>query len=172
MTKNQKRAICKQYFGQTSSSADYSPLLDIELSNFTPCHSIFGYSHSVSASRPAQIVTPPGLRASYTTFTGCRLHSRTRLPQRLSVLRLTWPAHCHFSMQIRCAMSMTLVLCRIIWFRIRSRRETPSIALSVDRNESVKRRGLQTVALVIMIGNTDQKGFNCLLEAIPILRLI
>jgi hypothetical protein len=31
------------------------------------------------------------------------------LPQRLSVLWLIWPAHCHFSMLIRCAMSVTLV---------------------------------------------------------------
>jgi hypothetical protein len=61
------------------------------------------------------------------------LHSRTRLPQRLSVRRLIWPAHCHFSMLIRCAMSVTLLLCRITWFRIRSRRETPSIALSIPR---------------------------------------
>jgi hypothetical protein len=45
------------------------------------------------------------------------LHSRTRLPQRLSVLRLIWPAHCHFSTLIRCAMSVTLVLCRITWFQ-------------------------------------------------------
>jgi hypothetical protein len=45
------------------------------------------------------------------------LHSRTRLPQRWSVLRLVWPAHCHFSMLIRCAMLVTLVLCRITWFR-------------------------------------------------------
>jgi hypothetical protein len=41
------------------------------------------------------------------------LLSRTRLPQPLSILRLIWPAHCHFSMLIRCAMSVTLVLCRV-----------------------------------------------------------
>jgi hypothetical protein len=29
------------------------------------------------------------------------LHTRTCLPLRLSVLRLIWPAHCHFSMLIR-----------------------------------------------------------------------
>jgi hypothetical protein len=39
------------------------------------------------------------------------LHSTTRLPQRLSVLRLIWPAHCHFSMLIRCDLSVTLDLC-------------------------------------------------------------
>jgi hypothetical protein len=59
------------------------------------------------------------------------LHSKTCLRQWLSVLRLIWPAHCHFSMLIRCAMSVTLVPSRITWFRIRSRRETPSIALSI-----------------------------------------
>jgi hypothetical protein len=63
----------------------------------------------------------------------CGLHSRTRLPQRSSVLRLIWPVHCHFSMLIRCDMSATLVLCWITWFRIRSRRETPIIALSIAR---------------------------------------
>jgi hypothetical protein len=49
-----------------SSSAHYSPLLDKGHSNFSPSRSIFGYSC------PAQIVTPPGLRASYTTFTETR----------------------------------------------------------------------------------------------------
>jgi hypothetical protein len=116
----------------SSSSAYYSPLLDIGLFNVSPSRSIFSYSHKAPASRLAQIVTPPGLRASCTTFTSLPrrgLHSRTRIPQRLSVLRLIWPAHCHFSMLIRCAMSVTLVLCRITWFRLRSRRETLSIVL-------------------------------------------
>jgi hypothetical protein len=119
----------------SSSSAYYSPLLDIGLSNVSPSRSIFGYSHPSPASRPAQIVTPPDLRASCPTLRLPRrsLHSITRIPQRLSVLRLIWPAHCHFSMLIRCAMSVTLVLCRITWFRIRSRRETPSIDLSIAR---------------------------------------
>jgi hypothetical protein len=44
------------------SSAHYSPLLDIGLSNFSPSRSIFGYSHLAPARRPAQIVTPPSLR--------------------------------------------------------------------------------------------------------------
>jgi hypothetical protein len=52
---------------KTPSSALNSPLLDIGISNLSPSRSIFGYSHP--ASRSAQIVTPPGLRASYTTFT-------------------------------------------------------------------------------------------------------
>jgi hypothetical protein len=56
----------------SSSSAHHSPLLDIGLSNFSPYRSIFDYSHPTPASRPAQIVTPPGLRASYTTFTETR----------------------------------------------------------------------------------------------------
>jgi hypothetical protein len=38
-----------------------------------------------------------------------------------------------YSMLIRCAVSVTLVLCRITWFRIRSRRETPNLAPSVRR---------------------------------------
>jgi hypothetical protein len=41
----------------SSSSAHYSPLLDIGLPNFSPSPSI---------------VTPPGLRASYTTLTETR----------------------------------------------------------------------------------------------------
>jgi hypothetical protein len=49
-------------------TAGHMPLLDIGPSYCSPSRSIFGYSHP-SASRPAQIVTPPGLRASYTTFT-------------------------------------------------------------------------------------------------------
>jgi hypothetical protein len=115
-------------YTSSSSSAHYSPLLD--LSNCSPSRSTFGYSHSAPASHPSLVVTPPGLRASYIRR---GLHSRTRLPQRLSVLRLIWPPHCHFSMLIRCAKSVTLVLCWIIWFRIRSRRETPSIAFSIFR---------------------------------------
>jgi hypothetical protein len=46
-----------------SLSAQYSPLLEIGLSN---------YSHPAPASRSAQIVTPPGLRVSYNTFTETR----------------------------------------------------------------------------------------------------
>jgi hypothetical protein len=65
------------YFYSSSSSsilslsAHFSPLLEIGLSNFSPSPSIFGYSLS-PASRSPQIVTPPGLRASYTTFTEMR----------------------------------------------------------------------------------------------------
>jgi hypothetical protein len=43
--------------------------MDIDLSYFSPFHSIFGYLHPALASRRAQIVTPPGPRASYTTLT-------------------------------------------------------------------------------------------------------
>jgi hypothetical protein len=74
-------------------------------------------SHPVS--RPAQIVTPPGRRALQLIYSLALhlsrrgLHSRTRLSQRLSVLRLIWPALFHFSKLIRCAMSVTIVLCRI-----------------------------------------------------------
>jgi hypothetical protein len=52
-----------------SSSAHHSPLLDIGHSNFSPFRSILGYSHPTPASHPAQIVTTPGMRTSYTTFT-------------------------------------------------------------------------------------------------------
>jgi hypothetical protein len=54
------------------SSAHYSPLLNIGLSNCSPSRSIFGYSHPAPASRTAQMVTPPDLRASYNTFTETR----------------------------------------------------------------------------------------------------
>jgi hypothetical protein len=60
---------CESRESLSSSSAYYSPLLDIGLSNLSPPRSIFGYSHPAPASRPAQIVTSPGLRASYTRFT-------------------------------------------------------------------------------------------------------
>jgi hypothetical protein len=45
----------------SSSSPHYSPLLDIGLSDCSPCRSIFSYSHPAPARCPAQIVTPPGL---------------------------------------------------------------------------------------------------------------
>jgi hypothetical protein len=49
-----------------------SPPQSIGLSNCSPSRSIFGYAHPAPASRPAKIVTPPVLRASYTTFTATR----------------------------------------------------------------------------------------------------
>jgi hypothetical protein len=49
----------------SSSSAYHSPLLDIGLANVSPSRSIFDYSHPAPASRPAQIVTPPGLIGMY-----------------------------------------------------------------------------------------------------------
>jgi hypothetical protein len=58
-------------------------------------------------------------------------HSRTLLPQLLSVLRLIWLAHCHFSVLILCAMPVTLVLCQITSFRIRFRKKC--IVLSIPR---------------------------------------
>jgi hypothetical protein len=51
-----------------SSSAHHNPLLDLGLSNCSACRSFFGYSNPAPANRPAQIITPPGLRVSYTTF--------------------------------------------------------------------------------------------------------
>jgi hypothetical protein len=62
----------KLRLSSSSASAHYSPLLDIGLSNLSPSCSILGYSHPIPATRPAQIVTQPGLRASYTTFTETR----------------------------------------------------------------------------------------------------
>jgi hypothetical protein len=100
----------------SSSSVPYSPLLP---SNFSPSRSIFGYSHTAPASRLEQIITPPRLRATYTLT--LRL-SRTYLPHRLSVQRLIWSAHWHFSVLKRCAISATLVFSRITSFRIRSRK--------------------------------------------------
>ncbi|PZC81774.1 hypothetical protein B5X24_HaOG212218 [Helicoverpa armigera] len=52
----------------SSSSAYRSPLLDIGLSKCTPLRSIFGFSHPAPASRLAQVIAPPCLRTSYTTF--------------------------------------------------------------------------------------------------------
>jgi hypothetical protein len=71
-----KRSVCS-----SSSSAHYSPLLDIGLFNFSPSRSILGYSHPAPAwglawGRPTLRLPRRGL------------HSRTRLPQRLSVLWL------------------------------------------------------------------------------------
>jgi hypothetical protein len=43
---------------QSSSSAHYSPLLDIGHCNLSPSRSILGYSHPAPASYSAQIVTP------------------------------------------------------------------------------------------------------------------
>jgi hypothetical protein len=62
----------------SSSSAQYSPLLDIDFSKFSPSRSTFGYSHPAPTSRPAQIVTPPGLRSSLPLTR--HFNSRTRLP--------------------------------------------------------------------------------------------
>jgi hypothetical protein len=59
----------KVLLSSASTSAHYGPMLDKGLNNFSPSRSIFSYSHPTPASCPAQIVTPLGLRASYTTFT-------------------------------------------------------------------------------------------------------
>jgi hypothetical protein len=101
----------------SSSSAYHSPLLDVGLSNASPSRSIFGYSHPQLLSAVLRISSLHLARGRPTLRLPRRgLHSRTRLPQQLSVLRLIWPAHCHFSMLIRCAMSVTLVLCRLLDF--------------------------------------------------------
>jgi hypothetical protein len=115
-----------------STSAYYSPLLDIGL--FKLFAILLDLRLLASSSRQTSFANrhstwPEGV-LRYVFKTRSPLHSRTRLPQRLCVLR---PAHCHFSMLIRCPMSVTLVFCRITWFGIRSRRKTPSIALSKAR---------------------------------------
>jgi hypothetical protein len=84
-----KEGLCpsiglKQADNESSSSAHYSPLLDISLSNFSPSRSILGYSYPAPASRPAQIVTPPGLRASYIDRDA------------ISTLDLVYPSDCRF----------------------------------------------------------------------------
>ena len=61
------------------------------------------------------------------------LRSKTRLLQQPSVLRQIWPAHCHFSLLILRAMSITLVLSQIISFLILFARVTPSIARPITR---------------------------------------
>jgi hypothetical protein len=65
VSSSSNRILC--YRHGTLSSAHCSPLLD-----YSPSRSIFGYSHPAPASRPAQIFTPPSLKASYTTFTETR----------------------------------------------------------------------------------------------------
>jgi hypothetical protein len=55
------KALKNKSSSSSSSSAHHSPLLDIGLSKFSPSRSILGYSHPAPASRPAQVVTPPGL---------------------------------------------------------------------------------------------------------------
>jgi hypothetical protein len=116
----------------SSSSAHHSPLLDISLSNFSPSRSIFGYSHPAPASR----LRKSSLYLAWGHPTLCLprrgLLSRTRLPQRYPVLRLNWSAHCHFSVLIRCAMSVTLVLWWITSFQIWSRRETSTFNLWIS----------------------------------------
>jgi hypothetical protein len=81
-------------------------VLHIGLSNITPSHSIFGNTHPAPVNRLAQIVTPPGLRASNTMFTKTRSPFQNSFTPRLSVLRLIWPTHCHFSVLILCAPSL------------------------------------------------------------------
>jgi hypothetical protein len=71
-----------------SSSAHYSPLLGIGLSNFSPTRSIFGYSHTAPASRPAQIITSHSLQRPTLRLPRRSLQFRTLLHQRLLILRL------------------------------------------------------------------------------------
>uniref|UniRef100_A0A2H1VJ45 SFRICE_034250 n=1 Tax=Spodoptera frugiperda TaxID=7108 RepID=A0A2H1VJ45_SPOFR len=70
LTKKDRAGYAKG-FKQLSSTYS-SPLLDIGLPNCSPLCSITSDSHPAPASHPAQIVTPPRLGASYTTFTETR----------------------------------------------------------------------------------------------------
>jgi hypothetical protein len=93
----------------SSSSTHYSPRLAIGLSNCSPSRSIFSYLHLVPASRSAQIITAPEGVLHYVYLDAVSI-SELVYP---SGLRLLWPTHCHFSMLVLCAMSVTLVFCRI-----------------------------------------------------------
>jgi hypothetical protein len=106
-----------------------SPLQDISLSNFSASRSIFGYSYPAPASRPVQIGTPPGLRATYTTFT----ETRSPLQNSFTPAIVGSTAHIASPLPFQHANAVCYVGDRIIWFRIRSRRETPSIAFSLAR---------------------------------------
>ena len=65
------------------------------------------------------------------TFIRSSVHSRNCQAYRSYVMRAVRPAHCHLSLAILQAMSVTLVLLWISLFLIRSRRGTPSIALYI-----------------------------------------
>jgi hypothetical protein len=93
----------------SSASAHHSPLLDMGLSYFSPSRSIFGYSYPTPANHPAQSTLHLAWGRRTLRLPRRGLHARTRLLQRLSVLRMIRPAHCHSSMLIRCAISVTLV---------------------------------------------------------------
>jgi hypothetical protein len=103
-----------------SSPVHYSSLLDIDLSNFSPSRSIFGYLHPAPASRSAP---PPGLRASYTTFT----ETLSPLQNSFTLAVVGCTADTTSPLLLQRAMSVTLVFCRIASLWIRSRRETSSI---------------------------------------------
>lgn len=61
-----------------------------------------------------------GWRASYTMFAESWLTLTNEFFSWLSVCRQIWPAHWYFSVLILLAMSMTLVLCWILWSSIAS----------------------------------------------------
>jgi hypothetical protein len=88
----------------SSLSGHDSLLLDVDLFNCSPSRSIFGYLHPAPVSRPAQIVIPPGLRASYTTFTETRSPLQNSFTSTVVGFTADLASHCHFSVLIRCAM--------------------------------------------------------------------
>jgi hypothetical protein len=92
------------------------------------------------ASSPCQ----PSCAIRHSTWSEGVLHyvygdaaSTSELVYRLSVLRLIWPAHCHFSVLIRCIMLVTFVLCRITSFWIRSNLEHSSLHSPLSDHEIV-----------------------------------
>jgi hypothetical protein len=127
----------KRACSSSSSSAPYTstvrPLLDIGLPTF--CHFVRSSATRIHlSSRPAQIVTSLGLRVSYITFT--ETWSSLQNSFTLTVVGCTAdmaspPPPLQRANTI-CSM-VALVFCRITSFRMRSRRETPSIALSIAR---------------------------------------
>ena len=123
-------------------SARCCPLLNIGLTNWFSAWPIRSHLHSTTPRNLDEVVGPSGWWPSVHLAGGRRmlrflirgLHSSIFLPHQPSTLRAMSPAHCHFSLLIRWAMSTTFVLLRIFSSLIRSRRETPSIALSIARS--------------------------------------
>jgi hypothetical protein len=109
-------------------SAERRPLLDIGLPHSFPRRSVLRCPQRLPFTR-SSVHLVGGLPTLRYSVRG--RHSRTFPPQQPSVLLAMWHAHCHLRSAIRRVMSVTLVLLRISSFLIRSRRETPSIALSI-----------------------------------------
>ena len=103
-------------------SAERRPLLDIGLPQVSQQEPVPCFSHPAVSRAFHQVIGPP-----------CRgpSHSRNLRLHRSSILRAMGPTHCHLSLAILRAMSVTLVSLQISSFLIRSRQESSSIALSI-----------------------------------------